>query len=64
MVVTVECNSCGSVHEISVDEKAYQEWKAGALIEKAMPELSADQRELLNSGLCGECCEKFAWLRE
>jgi hypothetical protein len=34
-------------------------WKEGMLIQDAMPELSADERQLLISGTCGKCWDKM-----
>lgn len=34
-------------------------WKTGTLIQRAMPNLSADQRELLISHTCGKCWDRM-----
>ena len=40
--------------------EAYIKWANGALIQRVMPELTADQREILISGTCPGCWEKTA----
>lgn len=40
--------------EIDVTEEQLRKWKAGALIQKAMPHLSADDREFLMTGITPE----------
>jgi hypothetical protein len=55
MRLTVFCRTCEKTFVVAVDTAAYDAWKAGALIQKVMPELSADDRELLISQICGKC---------
>lgn len=40
--------------EIPVTQKQLDTWKGGALIQDAMPDLSADEREFLMSGITPE----------
>jgi len=50
------CGTCGDKHVLTVPAGAYDAWRYGdVLIQDAMPELNADQRELLISGICGRC---------
>jgi hypothetical protein len=59
--VEVFCHSCGRKVEIKVDERDFYDWSKGELIQKAMPYLTPDERELLISQTCGECfAEMFA----
>jgi len=53
--LAIECIKCGDVHILLVNEEDLATWKAGALIQNAMPYLSADEREILISGICGRC---------
>lgn len=56
VVIPVQCRACGGQHKIAVDFDAFVAWKGGELlIQDALPELSADERELLISGTCGVC---------
>ena len=38
---------------VNVDD--YTSWENGELIQNAMPYLTADEREVLISGICGPC---------
>jgi len=40
---------------ITVPRVGYQAWRRGALIQNALPKLSADEREALISGICSNC---------
>lgn len=56
----VKCRAgCKREFEVPVTEQQLSKWRGGVLIQKAMPSLSPDQRELLISGTCGECWEKM-----
>jgi hypothetical protein len=39
------CVFCGKEHFVTVNEKEYMAWENGELIQKAMPSLSATERE-------------------
>jgi hypothetical protein len=52
---------CGKSTNIEYDIDGYKAWKEGALIQDAFPDMSADDRETLISGLDPEC---FASLGE
>ena len=54
-VVAVPCRLCQEVTDLTVNVEGFVNWQAGELIQKALPELSADQRELLISGTCDKC---------
>lgn len=58
MEISIACVFCKKYHIIKVSEKGYKKWKAGELIQRALPKLSADERELLISGTCQECWDK------
>jgi len=44
------CTVTGTEYSVTVSEKAVADWRAGTLIQVAMPNLNADQREFLISG--------------
>ena len=52
---TVECKMCKAEFKISYLKHDYENWKAGMLIQDAMPYLTDDQREMMISGVCGVC---------
>lgn len=49
------CPFCGGYHEVHVSEADYAEWQDGELAQNAFPYLSADDREILISGICPKC---------
>ena len=57
--VSITCSCCGCVHTVMVNRQAYLNWGMGELVQNAMPDLSATEREALVSGLCPECQEYF-----
>jgi hypothetical protein len=54
-VVAVPCRLCNEVADLTVNIEGFVAWQGGKLIQDALPELSADQRELLISGTCDKC---------
>jgi hypothetical protein len=40
--------------EIDIDPRGFSRWKAGEMIQVAMPELTADEREFLMTGITPE----------
>lgn len=55
ITIAVQCPFCGCLNFINVSAEGYEAWKNGALIQNALPELSADEREMLMSGICPDC---------
>jgi hypothetical protein len=55
MKIDVCCKWCEKSHELEVRKSGLNRWKNGELIQDVLPELSADERELLISGTCGKC---------
>ena len=55
VTVIVGCIKCAEAQHITVGNADLDSWENGALIQDAMPYLSADEREILISGICGEC---------
>jgi hypothetical protein len=53
------CMHCNTRGRLRVDPRDYRRWIAGALIQNAMPYLTADERELLISNTCAECWKKI-----
>lgn len=54
-----ECPLCGKEWYVAVPASEYLEWKKGRLIQDAMPSVSQDQREMLITGICPECWDKY-----
>jgi hypothetical protein len=59
VTITKTCRECGIEKYIECDPAAVMSWQAGVHIQDAMPEVSADDRELLISGICGQCFDKL-----
>jgi len=58
------CPECETVHFITVDKEGYARWKAGELLQNALPALSADDRETLLTGICPPCWDGAFELEE
>jgi hypothetical protein len=54
-VLTKPCPVCHDTSIVEVDEKAYQSWRDGALIQVAFPGMSTELREQLISGFHPKC---------
>ena len=55
----IECWNCLQPHVIEVSSEGYAEWQGGELIQEALPELSAGERELLMSGTWDPCWDEL-----
>ena len=56
--VVTRCPFCGKGNFIEVNDADYDDWQDGELVQNAFPYLSADEREMLISGICPTCWEK------
>ena len=54
-VATKTCPGCGKASTLEVDKAGYKAWQQGTLIQRALPDLTADQREQLITGYHGKC---------
>ena len=59
IVITCICPFCGQEEEVPVYAEDYADWENGKLIQDAFPYLSANQRELLISGICPKCWDRM-----
>ena len=57
--ITTICPFCGESHVVEVVAEDYADWKNGKLIQDAMPYLTADEREMLISGICPTCWDNM-----
>ena len=55
----VECIECGIRVDFFMDPKGVVAWQEGELIQNALPDLTAEERELLISRYCNKCFIKF-----
>jgi hypothetical protein len=55
----VTCRMCDSVNFVSVVESDFNNWKQGQVIQNALPYLDVNQRELLQTQICGTCFDSM-----
>lgn len=55
--IHMTCTCCSAHHSVIVDFNEYSAWRAGKLIQRAMPSLTPTQREQLIGGICPKCQE-------
>ncbi len=57
VVITTKCPCCKQQTELpAVSRVAYNKWAVGhSYIQDAFPELNADEREAMLSGICPKC---------
>ena len=53
--ITKPCIHCNETSTLTVDADGYRQWVSGALIQDAFPDMDADNRELLISGIHPAC---------
>lgn len=53
------CIGCKVAFVIRAPAEGFMRWKKGAYIQMALPTLTADERELLISGICGKCYDNM-----
>lgn len=58
-VTTPRCIVCGETSEMEVAQHGMAKWNAGAYIQEAFPELSADDREMLLTGTHPACWDSL-----
>ena len=57
--VVTRCPFCGRSNEVEVNEMDYLDWDDGMDVAVAFPYLSANEREMLVSGICPTCWNKM-----
>ncbi len=57
--ITFTCPFCGKETELVVDKDKFEKWDKGELVQRAFPNLSAEQRELFITEMCYECQENI-----
>lgn len=57
--VRAQCFTCRSFFTLRVNKDDMVRWRDGELIQRAMPYLTPDERELLISSTCGKCFDKM-----
>jgi hypothetical protein len=52
------CNVCDGAVVMEINPADEADWKAGKFIQHALPYLTAAERELLKTGICGPCFDQ------
>jgi hypothetical protein len=58
-VSTLACPGCGEKIKVTVNKAGYFAWRAGELLQRALPELSVSARERFISGYCTPCWDEL-----
>ena len=53
------CCECQRPVVVNVNADDWEAWQSGELLQNVMPYLSADEREIMISGICGDCFDKL-----
>jgi len=59
MIVSNLCPHCKRSHDVIVETADFEAWKGGKPIQDAFPYLAPSLREILMTGICGECFDKL-----
>ena len=59
ITLVTTCPICGRDHEVMVYADDYSRWQNGELAQNAFPYLTANEREMLISGIDPECWESM-----
>jgi hypothetical protein len=62
--ILAPCRLCGNRITFKVNVEGFRKWQQGEMIQRAMPELSVDLREMLISNTCGDCWKKHIEVSE
>lgn len=58
-VITPECAECHRTSALQVPAEGYQRWIAGECIQDALAGMTADEREMLQTGSHPECWDSM-----
>lgn len=58
ITINKDCSLCHSSHKFLINEKDLVRFHNGEHIQDVMPYLTADERELMISGICGKCFDE------
>jgi hypothetical protein len=59
MTILTQCPDCGHGEDIVVNERDYFRWRSGMFVQDAFPYLSADEREMIKTGICPDCWDLY-----
>ncbi len=58
-IKTPKCPMCGKSAEFTVTAEGYNNYVNGGLVQRCFPELKAEDRERLITGICPECWDRI-----
>ena len=53
------CKFCGKEVTVQAEEEKFSRFDAGAHVQDVFPDLGVNYRELMISGICGECFDQI-----
>lgn len=59
VTLSTTCIQCGKQVEVEVNKEDLKKYQEGMHIQDAFPYLTAGEREVFISGICGECFDKM-----
>lgn len=59
VIISRHCPMCGDYRTIAVDAADWTVYNKGMLLQNAFPNLSADDREFIKTGLCPICWDRL-----
>ena len=59
VAIETRCPFCGKTAIVEVPTDGFVAWQGGATVQRAFPNLDADTRERLVSGICPTCWDKM-----
>lgn len=57
--LTAICRDCKKIVRIPCTARQWSRFRNGELIQSVFPKVSADDREVFLSGMCGKCFDKI-----
>jgi hypothetical protein len=58
-ILKTTCSMCGKEVKVEVNKEDLKKYQEGIHIQDAFPYLTADEREVFISGICGECFDRM-----
>jgi len=55
----IYCRMCNMLFKVNVTEQEWKDYQMGMLAQKAFPNMSADERELIISQTCSLCWDEL-----
>jgi hypothetical protein len=59
MDIKIDCRRCGEAIDVPITKEQFAAWQAGEYIQRAAPNLTPGQREMLISRTCDECFDEL-----